>query len=212
MPPLPNVPQVCKLEVGGTYHDTQWLNIYYVHYSGSAPSAGDLATYWGVANAYILPNYADEMSVDNEITSWKMTDLTTDSSAVNGGSASTFGVRTGDFQGANVCMVASFEINRRYRGGHPRKYLPWGTAGTMASGSTKDWDSAFVADCQSKLNTMLLGMVGITAGATTFDHVVNVSYRSGGAVRSAAVVDVVNSGIVRTRICSQRRRLGKVGG
>lgn len=212
MPPLPNVPGVTKIEISGTYHDTQWLNIFYTGYSGSAPPAGSLSSYQGSWATAVEDAYGAEMSVDNELTGWKITDLATDVGAVVEGSFSTFGSRTGDFQPANVCMVASLEISRRYRGGHPRKYLPWGTSGTMASGSTKDWDSGFVTDCQSKFDTMIANFTGVTFGGTTWNNNVNVSYRSGGVVRTAAQVDVVTSAIVRTRICSQRRRLGKVGG
>lgn len=212
MPPLPNVPQVCKIEVGGTYHDTEWFNIWYVNYSGSAPSSSDLLNYLGDLESVVEGAYSPEMSVDNEITSIKGTDLTTDTGAVASHTLSTFGVRTGDFVPANVCMVASMEILRRYRGGHPRKYLPWGTAGTYATGSTKDWDSGFVTDCQAKLDGLLTGFGAITHGGTTWNSAVNVSYYTGGAVRGVAQVDVIQGGIIRPRICSQRRRLGKVGG
>lgn len=212
MPALPVVPQVVKVLVSGTYHDSKWLNIWYVHYSGAAPSAGDLGNYLSDIDPGVHAAYADEMSVDNELTGYEAIDLTSDTAASNSLSASTFGVRTGDFVPSSVAMVVSQEINRRYRGGHPRKYLPWGTAGTYASGSTKDWDSAFVTDCQTKVESLAGALVGWTEGSTSFDTVVNVSYRTGGAVRATAVVDPVVSYIIRTRICTQRRRLGKVGG
>lgn len=214
MPPLPVVPQVCKLVISGTYHDAKWINIYYVHYTGSAPAATDIYNYLTAIDSHVGTAYGAEMSVDNEVTLYEMTDLTSATGASNSFTVSHFGVRTGDFMPAGVAMVASFEINRRYRGGHPRKYLPWGTAGTMASGSTIDWDSAFVTDCQSKLTAMLGSgqLIGQTEGGTTWDEIVNVSYRNAGAVRATAVVDTVVNTIVRPRICSQRRRLGKVGG
>lgn len=212
MPPLPNVPQVVKLTIGGAYHDTRWLNIWYVHYTGTAPSAAQLATYLTNVDLGMSPLYAAEMSVDNSVDTYTATDLSSATGAENAISVSHFGVRTGDFVPANVCMVASMEIARRYRGGHPRKYLPWGTAGTYATGSTKDWDGAFVTDCQSKINSCLSAMHGTFGGGPTFDETVNVSYRNAGAVRPAAVVDVITSAVIRTRICSQRRRLGRVGG
>lgn len=212
MPPLPNVPEVCKVEIAGTYHDSKWVNIYYVHYTGAVPTATQLGVYLNDIDAALAANYSAEMSVDNEITSYTMTDLSTDTGAVNEKSVSHFGVRTGDFNPANVCMVGSLTIPRRYRGGHPRKYLPWGTAGTFASGSTIDWDSGFVTDCQAKFSNVLAGFIGNVVGSTTWDQNVNVSYRTAGAVRPTALVDVVSGGIIRTRICSQRRRLGKVGG
>lgn len=212
MPPLPVVPQVCKLEIGGTYHDTAWVNIYHVGYTGTAPSSSDLGNYLAATQAAVVTAYDAEMSVDNEFTSMKITDLTSSTGATAERAVSSFGARTGDFNPANVAVVASLTILRRYRGGHPRKYLSWGTSGTFATGSTKDWDAGFVSDCQAKLTTMLAGLIGVTEGGTTFSSNVNVSYRNAGAVRVTAVVDPIVGVIVRPRVCSQRRRLGKVGG
>lgn len=212
MPPLPVVPQVCKLAIEGTYHDTAWVNIWYVHYTGTAPSESNLTAYLAAISSAVQTNYEAQMSVDNEVTGFKITDLTSDVGAVATQSMSWFGARTGDFVPASVAVCASQTIVRRYRGGHPRKYLPWGTAGTYASGSTKDWDSTFVSDCNSALAAILAGLIGVTEGGTTWDAVVNVSYRSGGAVRATAVIDTVLQMTTRVRICSQRRRLGKVGG
>jgi hypothetical protein len=211
MPPLPVVPQVCKLIVSGTYHDSKWINLYYVHYSGGAPSSGDLSAYLTHVDGAISGAYEQEMSVDNEITGYEITDLTSDTGNTYSTTASHFGTRSGDFVPSNVAMVCSFEINRRYRGGHPRKYLPWGTAGTYATGSTNQWDSGFVADCQTYMEGMVAGLVGVTEGSTTFDQLVNVSYRTAHAVRADAVVDPVVAVVIRSRICTQRRRLGKIG-
>lgn len=212
MPPLPVVPQVCKLVVSGTYHDTQWVNIYHVQYSGSAPSSGDCHSYLSTIASVIGTAYAAEMSVDNEYTGLEITDLTSDTGATSSLAQSVFGARSGDFNPANVAVVISQHINRRYRGGHPRKYLSWGSSGTFASGSTKDWDSGFITDCEAKFTTMLAGLIGVTEGGTTWATNVSVSYRSGGAVRATAVVDPIVGITMATRVCSQRRRLGKVGG
>jgi len=213
MPPLPVVADVVKVEISGLYHDAKWLNIYYAHYTGGPPSAGDLVAYVSALESSVVVQYLAEMSVDNEVTLLKAIDLASYTGAtgelVISGS---FGSRAGDFMPAGVAMVGSQEINRRYRGGHPRKYLPWGTAGTMASGSTTQWDSAFLADCQTKFDDVNTSLVGGPYGSTNFDYACNVSYRNGGAIRVTPVVDIVTAHIVRPRISSQRRRLGKVGG
>lgn len=212
MPPLPVVPDVIQLKIEGTYHDAHWLNQYFVQYTGAAPAPSDLASYLLHLAGNFCTYYADEMSADNEITNLTATDLATDTGATSSRPESIFGVRAGDFMPAGVAMVASLTIGRRYRGGHPRKYLPWGTAGTMASGSTIDWDSGFVADCELKFGDCLTETIGLTVGSTNLVNNVNVSYVSGGARRATAQVDNVVGSIIRSRICSQRRRLGKVGG
>lgn len=212
MPPLPAVPGVVKLEVSGTYHDTLWVNIFYVSYTGAAPSAANLEAYLTAITTPITTFYGDEMSVDNELTGIKATDLASDTGATSEVTESTFGSRTGDFNPANVAVCVSLTIARRYRGGHPRKYLSIGTSGTFASGSTKFWATAFLDDCATNFDLMLAGMIGLTEGSTTFSDNVSVSYRTAGAVRATAVVDPITGAIFRERVCSQRRRLGKVGG
>jgi len=212
MPALPDVPHVCKIIISGTYHDARWNNIWYVNYTGGAPSSADINTYLTYLRTNVGGKYVLEMSADNEITGWEGIDLTSATANRDAITDSEFGVRAGDFMPAGVAMVCSLEVNRRYRGGHPRKYLPWGTAGTMASGSTIDWDSGFVADCETKMTDIMGYFQSGTGGSTAWDQVVNVSYRTGHAVRGSAVVDPVTSTIIRPRICSQRRRLGKIGG
>lgn len=212
MPALPPVPGVMKLILGGTYHDARWVNIYYVAYTGSAPSSANIEAYFAAVTPSIATAYQAEMSADNEWTSIEGIDLASDTGATYSEDASVFGVRAGDFLPASVAMVASLEISRRYRGGHPRKYLPWGTAGTMASGSTIDWDSSFLADCQLKFDAMMAAMIGVTEGGTTWSDLVNVSYVTAKARRDDPVVDVITSAILRPRMCTQRRRLGRIGG
>lgn len=212
MPPLPSVPNVVKVIISGTYHDAKWLNILHQSYTGSVPSAASLAAMIGVWKTQADICYAAEMSVDNEVTGFEMIDLSSDTGAIAELSDSTFGARSGDFNPASVALVISAEISRRYRGGHPRTYAPFGTAGTFATGSTINWDSSFLADVQTKWDDMISGVNGFSSGGTTYNEMVNVSYVSGGARRTSAVVDPITSYVARDRICSQRRRLGKVGG
>lgn len=212
MPPLPNVPQVIKLTAGGVYHDTAWLNIFHVQYSGGAPSSTDLVNWLVLCQTVFETAYQAEMSADNELTELTATDLTDPSAASASHTFSAFGVRSGDFNPANVAVCIGLKIARRYRGGHPRKYLSWGTSGTFATGSVKDWDPGFITDCEAKFTALLNGIIGLTEGSTTFATNVSVSYRTAGAVRAVAVVDPIVSSTMAPRVCSQRRRLGKVGG
>jgi hypothetical protein len=128
----------------------------------------------------------------------------------------TAGGRTGDFAPSSAAVLASWTINRRYRGGHPRSYFPFGTAGTYASGSSKFWDPTFIASVETRLNTFIGAVSGKTVSATTFESFVNVSYYDKNSFptppyrRTTPVVDAITAVTVKQRICSQRRRLGKV--
>ncbi len=213
MPPLPPVPNVVKIVVGGTYHDAAWLNIFHQQYDSGAPTASSLGDFLtDVWKPAVDTAWGAEMSVDNEVTSITGTDLASDEGVTVSIVDSTFGVRTGDFMPAGVALVMSAEIPRRYRGGHPRSYLPWGTAGTMESGSTKFWDTSFLADCGTKFVAFADAVQSHLYLPTHYDSLVNVSYVSGGARRVTPQVDAITSYIPRDRISSQRRRLGRVGG
>lgn len=215
MPPLPLVPNVLKLLIAGQFHDSPWLNILHVSWTGDTPTTTQLGSY---LSANVKPAvdtaYAAEMSADNEVVGFEVTDLTTNTGAVATLDDDTFGVRSGDFAPASACVVGSLTIARRYRGGHPRLYLPWGTAGTYATGSTRDWDADFINDCQAKFTALLAGLAPgpIGDGHTTVANVLNVSYYNAGARRVAALTDIVVGSEIRTRISSQRRRLGRTGG
>ena len=128
------------------------------------------------------------------------------------------GARTGDFAPASACVVCSWEINRRYRGGHPRTYFPFGTAGTYESGSAKLWYTGFIAACQTAIGTFKSAIEGTSTAGTDFTTLVSVSYydRVINPVapyrRTDPVVDPVVALTVKQRICTQRRRLGKALG
>lgn len=215
MPPLPVAPNTLKIEIGGGTYDCDWYNIFYAQWSGSTPSVGTLTTY---ITDYLAPAtdtaYGAEMSTNSAVKSYKVTDISSETGSVATGTDSTAGVRTGEIPPGSACVVATKEILRRYRGGHPRFYLPWGTAGTYESGSAKFWDPGFITDCQSKLDAMMSaicpGFIG--ESETQVTNIVNVSYLTGGARRETPQIDVVESYVVRQRVCSQRRRLGKLLG
>jgi hypothetical protein len=209
------VPNVLKLVVSGTLLDASWKNIFHMSWTGATPSSPALL--------YYLTNYVDtaigdayeaEMSTVGTVTNYEVTDLTSDLGASASLDVSHAGLREGAWPPASACVLASLEIARRYRGGHPRIYLPWGTAGTYETGSTKFWDNAFITACNTQFADMIDAMLPGPVGTWTYsvNDLVNVSYYSGGARRTDAVVDQVLSGVVRNRVCSQRRRLGKTGG
>lgn len=213
MPPLPSPGNVVKVLTQGKLYDAEWLNIWYVGWSGATPDSGTLESYLTTAWKPEWDTiFGAQASTESTTDLYTAIDLSSDTGAEASASDSQEGSRTGDVAPGSACVVASLEINRRYRGGHPRKYLPFGTAGTYASASSKFWDSGFIDSVQTDLAAFISAVGGRTEGSTNFTEVVSVSYYTGGALRVTPVVDAVTSVAVRTRICSQRRRLGKVDG
>lgn len=219
MPPLPVVPNVIKIISSSIMIDSPSENIFHMSWSGSTPSAAGLLAWltdvyapaWDTMFAAEAPSSA--ATVQHEAL-----DLTSNTGASAVFPDTTAGGRTGDFAPASAAVLVSWEINRRYRGGHPRTYFPFGTAGTYEGSSARNWSAAFTDDVQTKINAFLAAIQGHDISGTEYAALVNVSYYDRVITplppyrRITPVVDTITSGIVRTRICTQRRRLGKVGG
>jgi hypothetical protein len=219
MPPLPVVPNVIKIIHSSTRSDSPVENILHMKYSGSAPASADLGTFMGGTYGPAWDTvFVDEASTDATMVQIEMLDLSSSTGAQDILIDTSAGGRTGDFAPSSACVLASWGVNRRFRGGHPRSYFPFGTAGTYASGSSKFWDPAFIADVQTKLETFIGLIQGTTVGTTVFENLVNVSYYDIALNptppyrRTTPLVDDITTLDVKQRICSQRRRLGKVNG
>lgn len=219
MPPLPVVPGVIKLVIGTTLSGGEVENILHVSYSGAVPSSSTLST-WLTA-AFIPPTqtlYDGQSSTTCIGVSVEATDLSSDTGAVATEPLDVTGVRTGDFAPASAAVVASWTINRRYRGGHPRTYFPFGTAGTYEALSAKLWDTGFIGAVGTAINTWTGAWYGTIEAGTTFNNLVSVSYVDKNLNptppyrRVTPVVDDIVGVVVKQRICTQRRRLGKLLG
>lgn len=219
MPPFPPVPNVIKVETFWKKEDANGANINYFSWSGGSPSSGILESWlsgiWAPALDIV---WAAEASTAAQLTGYQATDLTSATGAQGTATDTTAGTRTGDFAPASSAVLVSLQVPRRWRGGHPRNYWPFGTAGTYLAGSSKFWDTSFIADVQSKMATWLSSINGHDIGGTEFSNLVNVSFYDKALNptppyrRAVPLVDTVTDVLARERVCSQRRRLGKLMG
>jgi hypothetical protein len=74
--------------------------------------------------------------------------------------------------------LVNYPIKRRYRGGKPRSYYPWGTITDLA-GPDK-WTAAFQTEAKEHLTAWVLGSVSIASEGFHFGNPQVVSYYSGG--------------------------------
>lgn len=216
MPPLPSPGNVVKYEYNYGTDEVTATNIFYFSYTGaSGLSLSELSTF-AVSSA--MGNLAAPYvgaSLDTTVSQQsKMTDLSSDVGPVYEFTPGWTGTNTGEAIPASASVLVSHEILRRYRGGHPRTYMMVGGAGDFLSGSTRDWQAEFLGNIQAGFDAFGEGFP-VTLGARTYQWV-NVSYWEtvGGVktLRATPLVDVITEAVVRERICTQRRRLGKVGG
>jgi hypothetical protein len=223
VPALPNVAKTVRLSVVHSFlTNPDVVSRFYIAYSGAVPSQTDL-----------------QVLVDNTVAAWaaNLIGLVNDHAAlerVDGvdlnsatGAEATLadhvtGTRVGDPLLPSAAAVVSYHISRRYRGGHPRGYWPFGVETDTDAGP--DWQGAFVTDAQTAIDGFFVDVLaGGWGGAGTLTHV-NVSYYEGFTVvtdpvtgrarnrpdpRAAPLKDLITANIVRIRPGTQRRRLSR---
>lgn len=206
MPPLNPVGQALKVRLVGTFYTRPWNNILHVQYSGSAPTSGQLITYCNsVSNAWST-NIAPICPTVVTLTLVQATDLTNAASASGESVVTVPGTLAGQPLSIQVALVISWSINLRYRGGHPRSYIPAGVVAETQSGNL--WSDTFRATAAASGQSFLTAMNAISvAGSPSF--MISVSYKTGNAIRPIPTKNPIVAALVHPRIDTQRRRLGK---
>ena len=108
---------------------------------------------------------------------------------------------------AETCMLITMQIGRRYRGGHPRMYLPLGGAASILDQT--HWTTTFQSTIQTKWAAFYNAVIAGGAGTPTLDYQANVSYYSGKVLRTTPVIDKVLGWTIQQVPGSQRRRMGR---
>jgi hypothetical protein len=221
MPALPPVPSVLRTALKGSAGGGElWLTRFYSQYPGAAPSGSQLATFNnGVISAF-ASRISPFMTANKTLTAVETTDLSTPSSAQLETTAALAGSEPGPNLPLMACVVGSYGINRRYRGGHPRGYWPMGAEGDLATSG--EWAPASVAAFTTQLGEFFNDVHAIIWGVSEITTHVNVSYYSGfdvvidpitGRARNVPklrspgpIVDTVVSVNARAIVGTQRRR------
>jgi hypothetical protein len=205
----------------GTYGlNTDVVNRWFMTYSGGAPSSANATALAGS----VLDSWQAALSAihhtDFTIETAEVVDLTSSTAAAGEVTSPHAGTLTGGKLPADTCGVVSFETARRYRGGHPRVYMPVGDDTKVLD--AQHWTTAFVALFQAGWESFLGDVAAsVWAGGGTLTHVA-VSYFTGNEVvispttgrarnvperREPPLVDSVNNYVGRATFGSQRRRL-----
>jgi hypothetical protein len=218
MPALPDVPNVLKATLQWTVSsDTDVGTGLFFEYSGTAPNnSACLALATTIGAAFGSPE--DHWDEDTSMVGVKVTDLSSATGGVGEHAESITGSLTSPLSGATAVLV-NYAMARRYRGGRPRSYLPWGDGTKL--GNRQTWNGTFVTSCEDVLTTAFAAVIGSTSGGTTITNHVNVSYYAGFTVaispttgrarnvptlRSSPLVTAISGFAVATRVANQRRR------
>lgn len=217
LPPAPGVIQVTDVYKYGS--DTNVINRLFYQYTGARPTAATCnaiaahrGTLWVPA---ILGIMANNVSIQQVI----VTDLAGTDGQTGNFSPALSGTGGATNLPASSSVVLSHTIGARYRGGHPRSYLPWGTTSNLADPQT--WATSFINTVATQATALFItGMVN-TQGGTSVVGLAAVSYYQGSTwaqdqhsnwhriptKRSSPLILPVTAVVPRARIGTQRRRV-----
>lgn len=221
MPALPDAPGCLRIALSGSIDAAApFLTRFYTFYTGTAPTVAELNTFnTAVATSYTthLDPLVDTMSV---ITQIETIDLTSPTAAVATKPVTLTGTRSGGVAPSEMCVVVSYEIARRYRGGHPRGYWRMGTLTDYVV--PKQWSGTLITAVNTGVAAFMTDVNAAGwSGAGTLGQV-NVSYYKGftvvtnpttgrarnvPTVRSSPLTDAVTAIAAKTSVGTQRRRL-----
>jgi hypothetical protein len=223
MTALPAAPNVLRTDMHWQdAFDNKALTRLHWLYSGTPPAAAtinslcqDLGAAWVTHCASLYAATGGLLAVDGQ-------DLNTSSGANGSYPTNTSGTRSGAENPPNIAALINYSISRRYRGGKPRSYVPFGTQSDISSGT---WSGSFVSAVTSGWSAMVAEFVGTAVSGCTISSLVNVGYFAGytlgpempGGFRkkiptplSSPHIDVVNAITCNNSIGTQRKRRGKV--
>jgi hypothetical protein len=221
VPALPNVPAVIRSEfIGSSDGSEVWQTRFYSQYPGTAPSPGNLVSFNNALAAAFLAHAVPLMGTQKDLFQVNSTDLSSSTAAQAQIAATHVGTRVGAQLPPAAAAVVSYYIGRRYRGGHPRGYWPFGTATEISASG--QWDPTFQVSVASAVQQILIDAYanGIWNASGPIKHVA-VSYYSGFTVvidpvtgrarnvpklRPVPLVDQVISVTTNPEIGTQRRR------
>jgi hypothetical protein len=203
---LPDTPNCFKIIMKGTTQGTPFINTWYMQHAGGTMdqlTMDALATacanaYWtswatafGTADGHVLTTAVNLQS--------RTSGFGTSSVAHAGSTTPTARLPVG------VAVCISEIIQDRYRGGHPRFYLPALQNSWIVNG--KNWETTALGGLQSSANAFRTALNAINSGSTQWT-LVAVRYFIHGQLQSQGQVRPVTGMKVRTRVDSMRRRYG----
>ena len=221
MPALPNYPQVLRLRYLWTIGiDLSASTTLHYSYTGTAPTNGVCDTLASDIYANAVTHLIPLVQNHNALVGMDVTDLTSDTAGNGNFTGTTAGTRGAEVLPAEVCLLNGLLINRRYRGGKPRSYWPFGVPGDLdtsqqwSSGAISDFFTGLVAHnnyCSSLLEsgTQLTQLVSISyyKGFLAVQNPITGRWRNVPTVRSAAITpDPVYGFVPNPKPGSQRRR------
>lgn len=211
--PLPDMQQIVLLKFSGVHNSYLWQQIGYLQYTGIAPAVADLISVGNTVGTAWGTNFGPMCHANVTLNQIDLTDMTSRGSAQASVTAlAKVGTRTGTDVLNNTAAVISWKVNRRYKGGHPRTYLPAGVIADITVGRT--WTTAFQTALANAAAAYRTALNGITVSGTSYKMVYMNIYTHDPVTKqqlymTPPVPYTIQSATVHGRVDTQRRRLGR---
>lgn len=206
MPALPDAAAIVRVRVTGTMNGSPFNNIFHLQYSGAAPTVSNLNAVCADVLSAWQTNFKSLCPSTVVLSGADAADLTNAGAASGSATDTTAGTRSGTAMPNNVAACITWKVNNRYRGGHPRTYLPAGVIADVVTGNR--WTDAFTAAADTAAAAFLTAINAISVGGSTY-KLVCLSYTRDKVKLTTPVPYSIQSGLVDHRPDSQRRRLGR---
>jgi hypothetical protein len=213
------VPNVIRVTLHYTISaDVNAVNRFFFKYAGAPPLSPAMETFAvSVANLYSV-NLQEYSHPNVTLHLTEAVDLSSPTGGYGSSSAIHQGARAGGALPAGTCLLQHMTIGRRYRGGKPRIYWPFGSDTDLQD--SQRWTNAFLTIMGTQLPTFFGQVIANPPPGNTLQQQCNVSYYSGfhthegstgrvsniSDVRPVPLVDLVTGFSVDPRVGSQRRR------
>jgi hypothetical protein len=206
VPPLPDAAAVVRVRVTGTVNGAPFNNLFHLQYSGAAPSVANMNTICADVLSAWQTNFKSLCPSTVVLAGADAQDLTNAGASTGAATDTTAGTRSGTAMPNSVAACVTWKINNRYRGGHPRTYLPAGVIADVVTGNR--WTDAFIAAADTAAAAFLVAMNAISVGGATY-KMVCLSYVRAMVKLTTPVPYTIQSSLVDHRPDTQRRRLGR---
>jgi hypothetical protein len=208
VPALPVVANVIKVVMSYEYGSKVAENVTHWRFAGGTLASAEFLTAVATAasdtGATLAPLYGGDCTFQGATA----LDLSSDTGGMAEVPNVTPGTRVGIPLPANAAALASYNVSRRYRGGHARQYLPWGTAPDLDT--PQDFLSGVAADFTIGWGSWCGSVLAAAAGGFTITSQVQIGYRPVGPVpKTSVVIDNITFSLVQQEVASMRRRDGR---
>lgn len=140
------------------------INRLYFDYTSAAGTAADMVAYATAISGYWGTHCAGLMASSAGLKEVECVDLTSDSAPIGSYTSTVDGSRSGTDNSAQVAVLVTMGITRRYRGGKPKTFLPFGVATDLLN--VGNWDSTFLGEVTTGWNAFIAAVLADTSYAT----------------------------------------------